>query len=42
MFLEDLLHTLATKLFLHLKEAILHPGSENQCCYMPVPVTSEI
>ena len=39
---EDLLHPLVRKLFLHLKQAILHLCSENQCCICQFLVAAEI
>ena len=42
IFFEDLLHALVGKLFLHLKEAVLHLHSENQCWTYQFMVTSEI
>ena len=41
-FYEDLLHPLARKLFLHLKEPVSHLQSENQCLTCTILVTSEI
>ena len=39
---EDLLHPLVRKLFLLLKEALLHLNSENQCWTCQFLVASEI